>query len=335
MRTLGRLLRLSLAPSAAADVAAGIVIGAGFWPGGAAPWILIAASLCVYHGGMALNDWADREHDAATRPERPIPSGRAPAGAVAFLGFALLVMGPWLAIGADRAAGYVLACVAVAAAAYDLFGRGPILGPSFLAVCRAGNLAAGLVLGRALGADAYALGAERLVFEPLPVDFAPAAYYGLYVGVVSVLGRLEDGEDDRPLGRRPSMLVALAASLLLALPLLPLPVLPIGDGGGWLPPWSDDPLGLAEPGFLERHRITLAMLIAGPGAFGLLRLAFRMTPWTRPRVMQAMGMALRRLLICTAALSMLRGTPGGLVVAVVILCGYPLSFALRKVFPPS
>lgn len=34
------------------------------------------ASACLYSGGMALNDWADRELDATERPERPIPSGR-------------------------------------------------------------------------------------------------------------------------------------------------------------------------------------------------------------------------------------------------------------------
>jgi hypothetical protein len=37
MRTLGRLLRLSLAPSAAADIAAGLVLGAGVWPHGLGP----------------------------------------------------------------------------------------------------------------------------------------------------------------------------------------------------------------------------------------------------------------------------------------------------------
>ncbi|MER1995930.1 MAG: SCO3242 family prenyltransferase [Arthrobacter sp.] len=34
------------------------------------------ASACLYAGGMALNDYADRQLDAVERPERPIPSGR-------------------------------------------------------------------------------------------------------------------------------------------------------------------------------------------------------------------------------------------------------------------
>jgi 4-hydroxybenzoate polyprenyltransferase len=336
MRTLGRLLRLSLAPSAAADIAAGIVLGAGFWPGGSAPWLLIAASLCIYHGGMVLNDWSDREHDGRTRPDRPIPSGRVPAGAAALLGFALLVAGPWIALGAERSAAYVLAGVAALAAAYDLFGRGPVLGPLLLGACRAGNMAAGIVLGRALGADAYAWEEHRAVFAPLAADFVPAALYGGYVAVISVLGRLEDGEDARPLGRLPAMLLAVATAFLLSLPILPLPALPT-SGVAWLSPDFDGNglLELGGPSFLERHRITLASLVSALGAFGLLRLVFRTTPWTRTRVVQAMGMALRRLLIFSASLALLRGTPAGLVVCLAILAGYPLSFALRKVFPPS
>ncbi len=70
----GRLLRLSLAPSAAADALAGITIGAwGAFPLDARVLLSAAGSLCVFHGGMALNDWADREGDARTRPDRPIP----------------------------------------------------------------------------------------------------------------------------------------------------------------------------------------------------------------------------------------------------------------------
>jgi 4-hydroxybenzoate polyprenyltransferase len=335
-RTIGRLLRLSLAPSAAADVAAGTVLGAGFWPGGAGPWLLIAASLSIYHGGMALNDWADRAHDAATRSDRPIPSGRVPAGAAALLGFALLVAGPWIALGADRSAAYVLAGVAVLAAAYDLFGRGPVLGPLLLGLCRAGNLGAGIVFGRAAGAGAYAWETERALFALVPGDLAIAAVYGGYVVAVSFLGRLEDGEDERPLGRRPSVLIAVAAGLLLSLPIVPPPELPsLGPGGAWVPPPAEVVAGFAEPGFLQDNRITLATVVAALGAFGLLRLAFRTTPWTRTRVMQAMGMALRRLLVFTATAALLRGTPAGLAACVAILAGYPVSFALRKVFPPS
>src|SRR5512137_294118 len=96
MKAWGRLLRLSLAPTAAADVAAGAVAGAGAWPGRGV-FVLMIASLCVYHGGMALNDWADRKEDRVLRPDRPIPAGGVspPAGLAA--GLALLVSGPLIA----------------------------------------------------------------------------------------------------------------------------------------------------------------------------------------------------------------------------------------------
>ena len=51
---------------------------------------------------VMANDWADREHDAKTRPGRPIPSGAIPAGLALALGLGLLVLGPVLALQVDR-----------------------------------------------------------------------------------------------------------------------------------------------------------------------------------------------------------------------------------------
>ncbi|MEM7309754.1 MAG: UbiA family prenyltransferase [Planctomycetota bacterium] len=327
MRTLGRLLRLSLAPSAVADIAAGMILGAGWWPGGFEPFLLLAATLCVYHGGMALNDWADRVHDGETRPDRPIPSGRVPAGAAALLGFTLLLAGPWIALGAARGPALILGGVAVLAAVYDLYGRGAWLGPLLLGLCRAGNLGAGLYFGRLAALDRWPnLGEPGLELAPIPL------LYGGYVFVVSCLGRLEDAEDARPLGRRPSFWVAAAAALMLALPILPVPVL--GDAG-LVPPGAEAEPSAEPSTFLRDNRITLASLVVAAGAFGLLRAAFRQRAWTRPEVMRTMGMALRRLLVFTAGVAVMRGTAHGLAVAAVVLLGYPLSYGLRRVFPPS
>ena len=57
--------------------------------------------------------------------------------------------------------------------------------------------------------------------------------------------------------------------------------------------------------------------------------------WSSERIVRTMGLALRRLLVFTAATALVVGTLDSVLVAGVILLGYPVSFALRKVFPPS
>ena len=54
-------------------------------------------SVFLYSGGMALNDYADRDLDAVERPERPIPSGRVPARRALGIAAALMAAGLGLA----------------------------------------------------------------------------------------------------------------------------------------------------------------------------------------------------------------------------------------------
>jgi 4-hydroxybenzoate polyprenyltransferase len=304
MIALGRLLRLSLAPSAAADVAAGLALGAaGAWPGRLAA-LLIPASLCVYHGALALNDWADRAGDLRTRPDRPLPSGRVAPGTALVLAAALILTGVGLAFSASTQSGLWLGAVAVAAVAYDLRGRGALLGPLLLALCRAGNLALGLL------APAWAAGSV-----PDPRLLLPALLYGGYVFSVSRLGRLEDDEDPRPLGVRPRVQLVLAATCLALVPAA----------------------GLALPEAAGAEALAASCVVAWVGAEGLVRVALRTRTWTRLAVGRCMGLALRRLLAFSAACALLavgRGV-GPWIAAGIALAGYPLSFGLRRVFPPS
>jgi 4-hydroxybenzoate polyprenyltransferase len=90
-----RLGRVSNLPTVwtnvlAATVLAGAPLGAGV------AGIALACSL-FYVGGMFLNDAFDRQFDARTRPERPIPSGVVHAGEVFAYGFGLLAAGLALA----------------------------------------------------------------------------------------------------------------------------------------------------------------------------------------------------------------------------------------------
>jgi 4-hydroxybenzoate polyprenyltransferase len=282
------------------------VIALGAWPFGHAVWLLIAGSACVYHGALALNDWADREQDRRLRPERPIPSGAVPAGAALALASALIAAGVGLALAADRPAGAVLGAVALCAVLYDVAGRGPWRGPLLLGACRAGNLAAGMVLARGLAAQAGHPAATPAGYL-VPV----AALYGLYVLVVSRVGRLEDVEDEASIGTRPRAPLLVAAALLCA------------------------PGALALASGFAPERAGLSLALGAAGAFALVREASRGGAWPRGRVLRAMGLALRRLLVFTAALAVCAPWPDGLVVAAAILCGYPLAHVLRGVFPPS
>ncbi|MFT7676103.1 MAG: 4-hydroxybenzoate polyprenyltransferase [Planctomycetota bacterium] len=300
---LGRLLRISLAPSAVADILVGLAIGGGgHFPSGFTCLAAVSASLLIYHGGLALNDWADREHDGRTRPERPVPSGAIPAGVAFALGFGMMLLGVVLGSVAEARAWPVILGVALLAMAYDFFGRGPLRGPLLLGLCRAGNLGFGITVG--MFANQSALDPWRL---------APALLYGLYVFSVSRLGRLEDGEDEGPVRERSRPPLLIASLLLLGAPLIYL-----------VPGLTSAPGGLAAA--------TLLCLLASKGLLAKLG-----TIEHREQVGPLMGMALRRLMVLTAALGLAAGGPGagGWLAAGLALLGFPISHLLRRAFPPS
>ncbi|MCF3964273.1 UbiA family prenyltransferase, partial [Streptomyces fuscigenes] len=78
-RDWAELLRVSALFTVPGDALAGVA-ATGVRPGRGTA-LAVGSSLCLYEAGMALNDWADREEDAAERPGRPIPSGRIGPGA--------------------------------------------------------------------------------------------------------------------------------------------------------------------------------------------------------------------------------------------------------------
>lgn len=295
-----RLLRISLLPTALADVFAGLLVGArGVLPPAGTTLSLVGASLLVYHGGLALNDWADRRADALTRPDRPLPSGAIPARLVppaVALAFALAIA---LAARVAPLLGAWVALLAACAATYDLVGRGPRLGPFLLASCRALNLGLGILATELLGA------------APHPAVWLLPVLYGAYVFVVSRLGRLEDGEDRDLAGGRPGRLLRAAAVLLVLPAFVPLP-------------------GVALP---DRALALCALLV---GAAGLWRRSLSPEPWTPGRVGASMGLALRRLLLFSAALALLGSSPQARLVAAALLgLGYPFARLLARRFPPS
>jgi len=258
---------------------------------------------------MALNDWADREHDGATRADRPIPSGAIHPGAALALGVGLSLLGPLLSLQISPEAALVMGAVAGLSLLYNLGVRGAASGPLLLGACRAGNLLAGMVAALALRPD----GAELA-----PWHGVAAASYGLYVLLLSCLARHEDAEAEVPAEltawNHPRSWLLLSAAVLALAPLSRL-----AGGSGSL-----DPLGLVA-----------ALGISAAGASGLVRRALAVSEWSPGAILGSMGMGLRRLLVVTAALAATQGLPDGLAVASAILLGYPVSFALRKLAPPS
>src|SRR5207247_2473924 len=105
--------------TAVADSAAGLLLArrAGPLAGDPGLWCL-AASTCLYLGGIALNDYFDRHVDAVERPERPIPSGAVPPAVAAGLGAVLLAAGIVLAGLAGGSATTVAAVLAPAIVLY-------------------------------------------------------------------------------------------------------------------------------------------------------------------------------------------------------------------------
>jgi 4-hydroxybenzoate polyprenyltransferase len=132
--------------------------------------LLPVASACLYLGGMALNDYADRHVDATERPERPIPSGRVtPRGALA-VGATLTAAG---VVAAGLAGGRRGLAVAVPLAAcvwtYDLVAKDRPAGPFVMAACRGLDVLLGATPGRlrsalpaAAGLAAHTLGVTVL-----------------------------------------------------------------------------------------------------------------------------------------------------------------------------
>jgi UbiA prenyltransferase family len=346
----GALLRLSLLPSALADVAAGLVLaGSDPFRWSALPAFL--ASLCIFHGGLALNDWRDRDADAALRPGRPLVSGAIKPAAALAAGLLGLSLGPHSATYGSAAAAWVWLGVAVCAALYDLWPVARRSSPLWLGLCRAGNLLAAALYGQGLRISAQAhrtpagntgspvelagdnpgLGLMDLLsgHSPWPQAALLAALgYGLYVAALSFLAQLEDDQRRVP-GSRPRPRLLLAALLL---GLLPLPVLLAGlerdFGADSSPAWL-------VPAPEQLAASALGMLLALGAAGGLVRAAHARAVWTHAEVSADVGRCLRRLLIATSAVCLVSANPMGLPVGLLILLGYPLAHGLRRVFPPS
>jgi hypothetical protein len=135
--TIAELVRLPAVLSIPGDTLLGAAAaGAPMTPGAVAG--RLAASSCLYLGGMALNDYADREVDAVERPHRPIPSGRVDPTVALRVAQVLTAGGVAIAgmVGGRRAL-RVAVPLAASVWAYDLALKSTAAGPVAMAGCRA------------------------------------------------------------------------------------------------------------------------------------------------------------------------------------------------------
>ena len=166
-----KLGRISNLPTVWTNTLVGVTLAGASLADPRVPLLLVALSL-FYIGGMFLNDAYDREFDARSRPDRPIPAGQVSAGTVFGAGFGMLAAGMVLLALAGAAVangtGWRPAVAGLALAAsivlYDAWHKNNPLSPVLMGLCRLLlYVTAGLAISATLGTPLL-LAAVMLLF---------------------------------------------------------------------------------------------------------------------------------------------------------------------------
>jgi len=105
------------------------------------------SSVCLYAGGVVLNDVFDAKLDQVERPERPIPSGLVPRTNAAIMGGLFLIMGVIMAFLSNRTSGLMALIISALVLSYDAVSKShPIAGPLNMGLCRGMNLLLGVCI---------------------------------------------------------------------------------------------------------------------------------------------------------------------------------------------
>ncbi|HEV3122644.1 MAG TPA: UbiA family prenyltransferase [Isosphaeraceae bacterium] len=178
-----QLVRLPNLFTAAADPLAGWLLVRGSFDE-PLHWLpLCAASVAIYAGGVALNDYFDYDIDLAERPRRPLPSGQVPRQFAAWLGGGLLAAGLALAVLSGSGASLIVAVLLVTCVlAYDAALKATHLGPLLMGTCRGLNLLLGMSQTPGLGH---------------PVGWLAAGSLALFVAGITWISRSEAGEGQK------------------------------------------------------------------------------------------------------------------------------------------
>jgi len=144
LRAYLQLIRLPNAFTALADVAAGF-LACGGGPGELRQALFVAmASVCLYTGGIVLNDVCDIDVDRRERPSRPLPSGRVALARARVMAIGLLAAGLTAGALATVASGTVAALLVGLIVLYDAWAKHvPLVGPLSMGSCRFANVLLG------------------------------------------------------------------------------------------------------------------------------------------------------------------------------------------------
>lgn len=141
-------------------------------------------SLCIYAGGMVMNDVFDATLDAQERPERPIPSGRISLRYAIYFGCTLHMIALLSAWSGGNTLLFVCMTVLGMTYLYNALLKESIFGPLAMSLCRVGNLWIGV-----------AITAEFFTTETAPstrlLPLILSLSTGLYVYTLTRLSRFE------------------------------------------------------------------------------------------------------------------------------------------------
>lgn len=158
-----RLLRLPNGFTALSNILAAQLIVSQGQPELGPLLLLMAATLCLYHGGMVLNDYFDYEEDLRDRPGRPLPSGQIARHHAALVGFGLLAAGILCAALVGTLQGVIAVVIALLVLLYDIYAKQTVMGSLSMGACRFGNWILGLSYGSAL-AEVWPLALPVLLY---------------------------------------------------------------------------------------------------------------------------------------------------------------------------
>ena len=208
LRTWLQLLRAPNLFTVPGDPLAGFILASGGALHGAAIFAVLA-SLCLYAGGLLLNDLFDLAEDRAERPNRPLPSGAASPRIVRLVAIALMLVGLAFALLTGPNGACAALALAGAIVTYNAWAkRIPIVGSLVMGLCRGLSLL---------------IGALAAPGSPGPSAFVAAAIVALYIACVTNLARHETHAS------APAW-----AKVLPPIPILAALIVFFGEGGaGW------------------------------------------------------------------------------------------------------